>query len=156
MSKKSKVSAERNEDWLQIGNFLIGQVNNNIGTRMCAKSVSGEWSVSWGEGSMMYGVMLSFAADVNTHRYLEALLTLMYVATTYPHDLAAVCEKQQLPVINGFCQLVNEQTRFEVSLMKKPTEKEDEEALNGVAEMQEIIDELGMLDMEIDDQELAN
>lgn len=136
--------------WVRVGNYLLGIEKSSKWTRFVAKSVSGDWRVMWGEGSIMFGVMYSMAADVNSHKYLEALLTLQYVATSYPHDLVALGEKQELPLINGFCKLVDEQTAFEVSVADKATDEEDAEALKEVGEIEDIGEELSKIDTDGD------
>ena len=96
----------------------------------------------------MFAVLTSQIQDEKCHAYVEALLTLFYAATNYPHDLVAIIEKNDTPFINGFCKLIQEQTDFEVGIKKDATPEEDEAALKEVAEMQEIQDELEKLEEE--------
>lgn len=134
--------------WTQIGNFLLGIEKSASGGRFVARSVSGDWRVMWETGTYMYVVMSNFVGDEKTHKYLEALLTLFYTATNYPHDMVSIVEKQKTPVMDGFAKLINEQTDFEVSVKGEATADEDEKALKEVGEMQEIEEELERLEME--------
>lgn len=147
------MSKKNDDKWLQIGNYLIGVEKNSNGTRMCARTVGGDWSVRWGEGTLMFSVLLRLGDDDTCHPYLHALLTLQYVATNYPHDMVSIIERGDLPVINGFCKLMEEQTAFEVSVKEKTTDKEDAEALREVGEMHDIMAELERLDAETDKTE---
>lgn len=134
--------------WTQIGNYLIGEEKSASGERMVIRSVSGDWRVMWETGTLMYIMIKRFVEDESTHKYIDALATLFYAATNYPHDLVAITEKQSTPFMDGFARLVNEQTDFEVSVKRKPTDEEDEKALSEVVEMQEIQDELEKLEKE--------
>lgn len=95
---------------------------------------------------MMYGILTGLIADVKCHAYVEALMTMIYTASSYPHDMASLANIQQIPFINGFCELVRQQTDREVSFAEKPTEQEDAEALEETAHLQELQDELEALD----------
>lgn len=127
---------------MQIGNYLVGTEEYEDGREVFVTSVSGDWRVSYGEGTLMFGVLNTMMGDKDTHKYLEALFTFQYIATTYPHDMVSVVERQTLPVINGFTELVSEQYAFEASLQPTPTEEEDAEALKEVVEMEEIKEQL--------------
>ena len=143
------MSKKKEDKWLQVGNFLLGVEMNRNGAWFVVKTVGGEWSIRYGDGSMMFSVLANLGGDESCHRYLESLLTLMYAATSYPHDMVSIVERQTLPFINGFCKLLDEQTAFEVSVSKKATEQEDAEALKEVVEMREIEEELEKLDDEL-------
>lgn len=147
MSKKNE------QKWTQIGNYLVGIEENSLGTFMCAKSVSGVWSIRWRDDSYVYSVILSMLGEEKCHSYIESLLTLYFAATNYPHDLVSIIENQETPVMNGFAKLVHDQTAFESSLVQSPTEQADEDALNEVVEMEEIQDELARLDEEVDGED---
>lgn len=136
---------KKKDRWMQIGNFLLGVEKNALGNRFVVRSVSGDWRLMWEEGTMMHAVLLNFLRDEKTYEYLQALLTLFYAATNYPHDLVALVEKHEMPFINGVTKLLKEQTDFEVSIKKAATQEEDDEALKEVAEMQEIQDQLEAL-----------
>ena len=142
MGKKNK------NKWIQVGNFLLALENNSLGTVLCVKNVAGNWSVRWREDSYMFAVLTSQIQDEKCHAYVDALLTVFYTATNYPHDLVAIIEKNDTPFINGFCKLIQEQTEYEVSVKKDATKEDDEAALKEVAEMQEIQDELEKLEEE--------
>lgn len=139
-SKKNK--------WKQIGNYLVGEEKSTGGDRMVVRSVSGDWRLMWSSGTLMYIMLKSFMEDENTHKYLDALITLYYAATNYPHDLAAITEKKSTSFMDGFARIVEEQTKFELSLRKEASKEEDEKALEEVVEMQEISDELDRIEKE--------
>lgn len=133
---------KKENKWLQIGNYLLGIEKTQLGSRVVARSKFGDWRLMWSEGSMMYALMVNYMKDEKTYEYLHALLTLQYAATNYPHDMVALIEKQETPVINGFTKLLQEQTDFEVSVKGKATPEEDEEALKEVGDMEEIKEKL--------------
>ena len=133
---------------MQISNFLLCHESNSIGRVLCVRAVSGQWSIRWSEDTYVYAVLTRLMEDEKCHNYVEALLTLFFAATNYPHDFASVANNNGTPFMNGFTKLMNEQTDYEVSLQEKPTKEEDEAALKEVGEMQEIMDELEKLDDE--------
>ena len=134
--------------WIQVGNYLLALEKNSLGAVLCVKNLSGNWSIRWGEDSYLFAVLTSQIQDEKCHAYVDALLTVFYTATNYPHDLVAIIEKNDTPFINGFCKLIQEQTDFEVSIKKNDTQEEDDAALKEVVQMQEIQDELEKLDKE--------
>lgn len=145
------MSKKKEAKWMQVGNYLLGVEENSLGKALCAKSVSGNWSLRWREDNLMFAVVLNMLGDEKCHSYVESLLTLCYAATNYPHDLVSIVERQETPVMNGFAKLVKEQAEFEASVAQQPTEEQDAEALKEVAEMQEVQDELERLDKEEED-----
>ena len=142
------MSKKKEAKWMQVGNYLLGVEENSLGKALCAKSVSGNWSLRWREDNFMFAVVLNMLGDEKCHSYVESLLTLCYAATNYPHDLVSIVERQETPVMNGFAKLVKEQAEFETSVAKQPTKEQDAEALKEVVEMQEVQDELERLDEE--------
>lgn len=142
------MTKKKNENkWLQLGNFLLGVESAASGERFVVKSVSGDWRLMWEYGTCMYAVMLSFTKDEKCHEYIKALLTLFYAATNYPHDLVAISEKQKAPFMDGFTKLINEQTKYEISVKgEAESQEEDDKALKEVVEMQDIQDELDRMD----------
>lgn len=131
--------------WIQVSNFLFCIEKNSKGSWLAVKTVSGDWAMRYGEGHMMFGTLGGLLMNEDCHRYVEALMTLVYTAASYPHDMVSIVERQELPLINGFCKLVNEQTAYEVSVKErsgKATDDEDAEALSEVAEMEQIKDEM--------------
>lgn len=148
------MSKKKNDKWLQVGNFLLGIDKNAHGSYVVLKTVAGNWSVRWREDTMMFASMLNImrAAVENdgAKEYLHSLVTVMFVATTYMHDLVALSTKQEMPFCQCVAQLLKDQQDFEESVAneKNPTKKENEAALKEVAEMQEIQDELEALDKE--------
>lgn len=148
------MSKKKDEKWLQVGNFLLGVDKNAHGSYVVLKTIVGNWSIRWREDTMMFASMLNImrtaVENEGAKEYLHSLVTVMFVATTYMHDLVALSTKQEMPFCQGVAQLLKDQQDFEESVAneKKPTKKEDEAALKEVAEMQEIQDELEALDKE--------
>ena len=147
------MAKKKNEDkWLQLGNFLLGVDKNAHGSYVVLKSVSQNWSVRWRDDTMMFAMMLNImkraAEDDNVKEYLHSLITMMFITTTYLHDLVALSTKQEMPFCEGIAKLLKEQNDYEQSLEKKPTDEEDEAALKEVAEMREVEEELEKLDEE--------
>jgi hypothetical protein len=144
--------SKKNENkWLQIGNYLLGVDTNAHGSYVVLKSVAQNWSVRWREDTMMFATMLNImkqaAENENVKEYLHSLITVMFITTSYMHDLVALSTKQQMPFCEGVAKLLKEQNDYEQSLAeKKPTKKEDEEALKEVVEMREVEEELEKLD----------
>lgn len=141
MSNKKK-NQEKTTKWIQISNFLLGHESNSLGRVLCVRALSGQWSIRWSEDTYVYAVLTRLMADDKCHKYIEALLTLFFAATNYPHDFASVANGNGTPFMNGFTKLINDQTDYEVSLQEKPTEEQDEEALKEVVEMEDIKDKL--------------
>lgn len=146
--------SKKNENkWLQIGNYLLGVDTNAHGSYVVLKSVAQNWSVRWREDTMMFATMLNImkqaAENENVKEYLHSLITVMFITTSYMHDLVALSTKQQMPFCEGVAKLLKEQNDYEQSLAeKKPTKKEDEEALKDVVEIREVEEELEKLDEE--------
>lgn len=147
MSKKKE-----EEKWLQVGNFLLVVDTNQHGSYVVLKSVAQNWSIRWRDDTMMFAMMLNVmkraASNESVKEYLHSLITMMFVATSYLHDLAALSTKTEMPFCEGVARLLKEQNDYEESLAKKPTKKEEKEALKEVGDMQEIQEELEKLDKE--------
>jgi len=145
---------KNDEKWLQVGNFLLGVDRNRHGEYVVLKSVADNWKVTWRDDTIMFAMMLNImrrAAEDGTgtvKEYLHSLITMMFVATTYLHDLVALSTKQEMPFCQGIAKLLKEQNDYEASLEKKPTEEEDRKALEEVGQMREIEEELEKLDAE--------
>ena len=137
---------------MQIGNFLLGIDKNAHGAYVVLKSVAQNWSIRWREDTMMFAMMTNTMTrameDDNVKEYLHSLITMMFITTTYLHDLVALATKQQMPFCEGIAKLLKEQTDYEESLDKKPTEEEDAKALEEVGRMQQIQEELEKLEEE--------
>jgi len=136
-------------DEVAVGSYLFSLQENSSGHWLVVRSISNDWSVRWSDAHMMFGILGGLIGNARCHKYVEALVTMIYTASSYPHDMAAVVEQQQLPFINGFCELVKQQTDLEVSFAEKPTDKEDEEALEETVHLQELQDEIEALDDEV-------
>lgn len=149
------MSKKKDENkWLQIGNFLLGVDKNAHGSYVVLKSVAQNWSIRWREDTLMFASMLNImsvaAENENAKEYLHSLITVMFVATTYMHDLVALSTKQQMPFCEGIAKLLKQQQDYEEKLekKKKPTKKEEKEALAEVVHMREVEEELEKLDAE--------
>lgn len=140
------MAKRKGNDETRVGSYLFSIQNNSNGSWLVARTVSGLWSIRWNEGHMMYGILCGLLADERCHKYVEALMTMIYTASSYPHDEVAIINKQELPFINGFARLIQEQADFETSVKEKATEQEDAEALEETAHLQELQDELEALD----------
>lgn len=145
MKKKNERASVK---WADIGNFRLCHESNSLGRVLCVRSVSGQWSIRWSEDTYVYAVLTRLMGDEKCHQYINALLTLYYTATNYPHDLAALAELQKTPFIDGFARLLNEQTDLEVGFHEKVSKEDDDKILQEVGEMQEIQEELERLEEE--------
>ncbi len=122
MSKKRK-------EWLAIGNFEVGAESNSSGLYVVLRTVQKDWSVRWREDTLQYGMMLSLAKNADAREYLHSLITVIYVASTYPHDLVSLTHWHGMPFMEGFARLVDEQNSYEQSVATddKTGKKGDEE-----------------------------
>lgn len=147
MAKKKKENK-----WLQVGNFLLGVEKNTHGQYVVLKTVSGNYTVRWRDDTMMFAMMLNImrraSEDNNVKEYLHSLITVMFITTTYMHDLVALATKGEMPFCEGVARLLKEQADYEASLDREPTPEEDEKALNETVEMREVEEELERLDDE--------
>ena len=147
------MAKKNNENkWLQIGNFLLGVDKNQNGAYVVLKSVAQNWSVRWRDDTTMFAMMLNTmkraTEDNAIKEYLHSLISIMFISTTYLHDLVALATKKEMPFCEGVAKLIKEQNDYEESLKEVPTEEEDKKALEEVGEMQEISNELEKLDKE--------
>lgn len=126
----------------QVGNFLLEVLEGADFDFIECRSLIGDWSVRWRNDSVMFSLMFSLMQNKDAEEYLRALFTMMYIATSYTHDLVAIIEKRDLPLINGFCALVNEQNDYEASVAKKTTKEEEEEALKNTVITEELENEI--------------
>lgn len=128
--------------WVQVGNYEIGTEKSSKGTMLVCRSIACNWSVRWRDDTMMFGLMLSLARNENTHEYLHSLITAMFAATTYPHDLVAITEKGEMPFMTGLIELIHKQNEYEASLKPQPTEEEQQESIEEMRRMAEIEGEM--------------
>lgn len=145
------MAKKKNDDkWLQVGSFLLGVDRNAHGQYVILKSVADNWRVIWRDDTLMFAMMLNImkraAEDDNVREYLHSLITVMFITTTYLHDLVALSTKQEMPFCEGIARLLKEQNDYEASLEKKPTEEEDAKALEETVQMRDIEEELEKLD----------
>ena len=140
MGKKVK------KEWLHVGNFLLGVEKHSMGSRVVCKSQAGNWQISWRDDTMMFQLMINLMKNENSHKYLHALVAIMFTVTTYPHDLVSVSERGTMPVMEGIAALIADQTKYELSLKSEATQEENDKALEEVGETTEIQEELEKLD----------
>lgn len=140
--------SKKETEWLRFGNYMLGEESDGDDRRMVARSVSGNWRLSWGEDTYMFAVLKSMMSDEHCHSYVDAFLTLCYMATSYPHDMTSIIERQTTPLMDGFARLFNEQTAYELSLKAEASAEEDDQALSEVVEMEDVADEIARLDEE--------
>ena len=149
MTKEIK---KRKDKWLQVGNFLLGLEKNSTGRFLVCKGVAGNWSVRWREDSLMFATVLNAmkvaVENSGVREYLHTLVSMMFMATGYMHDLVALSTKHQMPFCEGVAKLLKEQNDFELSLSAKPTAEQDENALQEVVELRQVEEELERLDEE--------
>lgn len=146
------MAKKQENKWLQIGNFLLGVDKNAHGSYVVLKTVAQNFSIRWREDTLMFAMMLNLMKkatdDNNVKEYLHSLITVMFITTSYTHDLVALATKQQMPFCEGVAKLMKEQTDYEESLKEQSTEEEDKKALEEVGEMQQVSEELEKLDNE--------
>ena len=145
----------KNKDggWRSIGNYLLG-LEEVCGEKcFVAKNVAGDWRVCWRDDTLMYAVMLHSYEDDGAKDYLHCLLTLMYCATIYPHDLARMASTQEMPLMEGFAKLIQEQNDYEVSLKGAVSDAEDEKALEDTVEYENLREDLTKIYGTIADEE---
>ena len=151
------MAKKKENKWLQVGNFLLGVESNIHGKYVVLKTVSGNFTIRWRDDTMMFAMMLNImkraSGDGNVREYLHSLITVMFVSTTYMHDLIALATKGEMPFCEGVARLIKEQSDYEESLAAKPTDEQDGEALDEVVRMQEVSDELDRLDGEREKEE---
>lgn len=148
MTKKNE------EKWIQVGNYQIGIEKSSVGNMLVCRSIAKNWSVRWRDDTMMFGMMLSIARNEGAREYLHSLITAMYAVTTYPHDLVALSEKNEMPVMTGLIELIHNQSEYESSLRPQPTEEEEKQSLEEMKRMAEVESELmNIVDEEKEDGE---
>lgn len=130
----------------RIGNFIYTFVEEDDVSKLIVSSVSGEWRIIYNDSHYMYGILSFLLDDEKCHKYIDALFVMIYTASSYPHDMVSLAEKEEIPFINGFCKLIDEQTAFETSVSRKVSDEEDREALDDIVRMQETLDELDRLE----------
>ena len=146
---------KKNENkWIQVGSFEIGIEKNSVGSMLVCRSIAQNWSVRWRDDTMMFGLMLSLAREEGAREYLHSLIMTMFAVTTYPHDLAAISEKKEMPFMEGLIELINKQNEYEASLRPQPTDEENEKSLEEMRRMAEVEKELNEMLEEADNEEV--
>lgn len=147
MSKKSE------DKWIHVGSYELGIEKNSIGSVLVCRSIAKNWSVRWRDDTMMFGMMLSIARNENAREYLHSLLTVMFVVTTYPHDLVALTEKNEMPFMQGVADLLHNQNEYESSMRPQPTEEENQQAIEEMRRIAEVESELAEIVKEENEEE---
>lgn len=138
------------EKWIQVGNYQVGIEKSSTGSMLVCRSLSCNWSVRWRDDTMMFGLMLSIARNEGAREYLHSLITTMFAVTTYPHDLVALSEKNEMPFMSGVIELIHRQSEYEASLRPQPTEEENEKSVEEMRRMAEIESRLADINEEED------
>lgn len=132
----------KEERWLHIGHFELGIEKSSKGNMLVCRSEAKNWSVRWRDDTLMFGMMLSLMENEAAHEYIHSLITMMFVATTYTHDLVSLCEKQEMPFMQGMSELLEKQNEFEASLKPQPTEEEEQKSIGEMRRIAEVADEM--------------
>lgn len=140
MFKKKKKKEETK--WYQLEGFMLGVEKNAKGYYLVCRNVAQNWSVRWRDDTMMFGLMKSLMENENAVEYIHSLLTVMYISTTYPHDLVASLKEGKMPFMKGFAKLVANQNKLELKYKPQPTEEEDAKELSRMKDLSEIEEEM--------------
>lgn len=143
MSKKKK-------EWVSIGNYEIGKEKGATGAYVVLRTVRKDWSIRWRDDTLTYGMMMSMVGSKGSRDYLHSLITMMYVASSYPHDLVSLYHNHGMPFMEGFARLVYEQNSYEVSVApKQPDDKEEEDkAIADAARLEDMQREVEAMEAE--------
>ena len=90
-------------------------------------ALSGQWSVRWGEGCLIYGVVMKMIIE-NDVENLQALLFLIFATTSYVHSTDFYL---------GLNKIIMDELN-KIPTGDKPTQKEEGDALRDVQEIMEI------------------
>ena len=134
--------------WYQVGGFLLGVERKSKAYYLVCKNVAQNWSVRWRDDTMMFGLMKSIMENKNASEYLHTLLTVMFISTTYPHDMVALLREGKMPFTKGFTKLVANQNKFELKYKPQPTEEEDAKELQKLKDIADLEEELKNLNEE--------
>lgn len=127
-----------------IGNYVFTVERCDDGRWLVLKSVSGCWQVRWRDDVEMFGALMSLlgVGTAAADKYLDCLVTMMYISTEYTHDLASLANGNGMPFMEGFTRLFNEQAEYDRSLVPSVGEKEDERALNETVEWENLREDI--------------
>lgn len=148
MFKKRKKKEEAK--WFQLEGFLLGIEKNSKGHYLVCKNVAQTWSIRWRDDTMMFGLMQSIMENENAVEYLHSLLTVMYISSSYAHDLLAASEEGKMPFMEGFAKLVEDQNNLELKYKPHATEEEDAKELSRLRDLSEMEGELRNINEETD------
>lgn len=114
---------------LRVGNFLLkNERDANDVYRIEASALSGQFQVSWGDGSMMYGLLLKMMQDGDKEK-LSALLYLLFGTVSYAHSTEFYL---------GLNRMISKEIA-EIREQKEAVSKEeDEKALKEAVQMEEV------------------
>lgn len=116
---------------MRVGNFRLVHARDRKGMAYVGVSaISGQWNIRWGEGCMMYGLMLLFMTGKG-EKELDAMLYLMFAATSYAHSTEFYLGLNSL--------IIDELKKVKAGLID---EQKDKEALEEVSRMEELSREI--------------
>lgn len=132
-----------------VGNFVFSRgVDDDGASYIVCRSVSNGWLVQWRDETLMFGVLYPMLFNEDASDYLHSLVTLMYVATTYPHDLVSLTNGGDTPFMEGFLNLVDKQNEYENSLVTGVSPEEDDRILRDTVANEELRNEVLQLSEE--------
>ena len=101
---------------LQVGNYLISSEGNQV-ERIKIETVSGNWNVKFADFNSQFGRIRELANDEKLHKYLEMMITLMYLSCNCLPDKELFEEFDE--------SYENLKKRFAEMNSKEPTKEED-------------------------------
>ena len=110
---------------LQVGNYLISSEGNQV-ERIKIESVSGNWNVKFADFNHQFGIIRELANDEKRHKYLEMMITLMYLSCNCLPDKEFFEEFAQ--------SYENLTKRFAEMNSKEPTKEEDDADIQAAKE----------------------
>ena len=142
------MTKKKDNKWKQVANFLLGVEENRSGRYVVLRTKEGTWSTRWRDDTLMFGILLSLTDNEESVDYLHALFTMMFISCMHPHDLVALGEKQEMPMMNAFAKMYMEAMEYEASVLKQPTEEEEKTALEESAAIEGMREELEKMEEE--------
>ena len=110
---------------LQVGNYLISSEGSQV-ERIKIESVSGNWNVKFADFNHQFGIIRELANDEKRHKYLEMMITLMYLSCNCLPDK---------DFFEEFAQSYENLTkRFAEMNSKDPTKEEDDADIQAAKE----------------------
>jgi len=133
---------KKEEKWLQVGGFELGIERKQGERTLVCRSLSKEWSLRYGESSMMYALMMNLIKEgtenENIREYIHSLLTTFFVVTNHTHDLVRLGKEGAMPFMEGVAQLVMQEGAYEAEAYKASPEDDEEKVLKETVEQDEL------------------